>query len=187
MVIQSMSNNRRQYSRLSINGEPSTLFLRGEQYDCQLLEESIGGLKVGGIELLNLVQGEPVIVKVRDEEFLGWSRNVSRADDGAFSIGIQRTETEQNSESKRMLVNTYIVNKGYHFICYATSARQQESVEVCLWDRHQLVVDGKQLVSMTEHDRRKQLGDPNYLSVVSAIYGQRPDTMLPQQILDFEF
>ncbi len=187
MAFQSMSQNRRQYSRLTINGEPSTIVLRGLEYECQLLEESIGGLKIGGVKLLNLVRGEPIIVSIRDEEFLGWSRNVERVGDGTFTIGIERSKGEETEASKRMLVNTYIVNEGYHFICYATSARRQDSVEVCLWDRHQLVVKGEQLVSLTEQDRQRQLGSAEYLSVVSAIYGRDPDSTLPEQILNFEF
>lgn len=187
MAFVTMSQNRRQYSRISIDGEPCEVNLRGQAKDGLLLDESIGGLKVGGLKLVNLVLGEPIVVNVRDEEFLCWCRSVARGKDGEFVIGLERAKPKTKPKGGRMLVNTYIANQGVHFICYATSKVHEEPMTVCLWNRDELTLQHKEIVSLTEFERASQLSDRKYFEYVAAIYGRDTRTTTKQDLLNFEF
>lgn len=179
-----MNANRRQYSRLKLVDETCTVFLRGEEHKVELLEESIGGIKIGGVKLLNLVCDEHVIASVRDEKFEAKCRNIERDPKGGFRLGLKRDAI--NSGTKRMLLNSYIANEGCHFICFVTSQENPASPKICLWNQHELTVSRNDLFPLTESERRQQLADPDYCRFVAHVYGM-PAHTLPQQILDFEF
>lgn len=196
-----MSQNRRQYFRLAVDVEPVEIDLRGQVYQGLLLEESIGGLKVGGLKLLNLVRGEHVVFRGQRETYRGLCRNVVRDEQGLFTIGIERSETATASLTKRMLVNSYIVNEGFCFVCYPELSGSSEATQITLWNDHQLTANTQQLCSFTEGERREHLENPACLNLVATAYGRMPtsvasdskqddeeiDLALIQEILDFEF
>lgn len=196
-----MSINRRQYFRLAVDVELGEIDLRGQTYQGVLLEESIGGLKIGGLELVNLVRGDLVTFRGQRESYQGLCRSVARDDQGLFSIGIERAENSTGASTKRMLVNSYIFNEGYHFVCYPELTVNSENTQVTLWNEHQLIATKQQLCSFTEVERREYLESPDYLHFVATAYGKMPNLVadeskqtednvnqtLVQEILDFEF
>jgi hypothetical protein len=187
MAVLTMSENRRQYSRIVIAQDVCTIGLRGKTHQGLVLDESIGGMKIGGLKLVNLVLGEPVLVSIRDEEFLCWCRSVARGEDGQFQVGLERAKPDSKPTGDRMLINTYIANEGFHFICYATSELHKEPMTVCLWNRDELTLQHKEIVSMTEPERLEQLSNPEYLAFVAAVYGRDTNLTSMQDLINFEF
>lgn len=200
MAAQIMNENRRQFCRLSVDAEPCEIELRGQTYHGLLVEESIGGAKVGGLKLLNLIRGDHVTFRGQGKLFRGVCRSVARDEQGLFTIGIERAEFESKQVEQRMLVNSYISNEGYCFVCYPEQRDDSDGTQVTLWNEHQLCVKEGQLRSFTELERREQLIDPVCLSLVATAYGRssvltaKGRTVEPgiaevliQEILDFEF
>ena len=197
MAVQTMNENRRQFCRLAVVAEPCDIELRGQTYHGMLFEESIGGVKVGGLKLLNLIRGDHVIFRGQDKQFHGRCRSVARDEQGLFTIGIERDGVASRQVEQRMLVNSYISNEGYYFVCYPEQSDVSDGTRITLWNEDQLCVKEGQLRSLTELERREQLYDPVCLNLVAAVYGKSStltaaagaeiDVDLIQEILDFEF
>lgn len=88
--------NRRRYRRIAtsaLTGSPCIVESEGHQAHCVLIDESIGGYRIKGIDPLFLPKNQPLRIAHRDEVVSVLCANVSRVDGAKLSIGLQRFDT----------------------------------------------------------------------------------------------
>lgn len=88
--------NRRRYRRIAtsaLTGSPCIVESEGHQAGCELIDESIGGYRIKGIDPLFLPKHQPLRIAYRDEVVNVLCANVARVDGKKLSIGLQRVDT----------------------------------------------------------------------------------------------
>lgn len=154
-----MSQERRKYLRLNVSAVKCQVNLGTETYEAELLDESIGGVRVGSVPLLALGLNQTVHVTYESETIEGVCRSVMRQDDGLFAIGIRRTEAAPNDEEKQqaMLLNTFMEFSGCDLLCIPVDSTDENKVRVMMIDGRQFDVDRSRLFSMTRQERVEKL------------------------------
>jgi len=177
-----MTDNRRYFSRIKLHDEICQIEVLGQHYVVQLVDQSIGGVCVRGLEMLNVVRGLPVKLDIQSEEFSGQVLNVFRDGDHNLCYGIAWTDAEIACD--RVLLNTFVQNEGDFFVCDFRELKGEE-VGVSL-SGEELSLPRDWIVSMTEGQRETQLQNLKSRNVMGKVYGL-PIRPSAQTILDFEF
>lgn len=175
-------NNRRYFSRIKLEDEICQISVLGTKYVVQLVDQSIGGACVRGLEMINVIRGLSVEVEMRTEQFKGRILNVFRDGDHRLCYGIAWTDND--IPSNRMLLNTFVQNGGDFFVCDFLELNG-DNVLVSL-SGEQLEIPRDWVQSMTEGQRETQLEDIQVRNVLEKVYGM-PARPSVRKILEFEF
>lgn len=154
-----MSQERRKYLRLNVSDVSCQVTLGQETYEGQLLDESIGGIRVGSVPLLALSLNQPVQISYETEVIAGVCRSVWRNSENLYSIGIRRTEMAPLDEdtTSAMLLNTFMNFSGFDLLCIPIASINENKVRVVMIDGRQFDVDRSKLFSMTRQERVEKL------------------------------
>lgn len=177
-----MPDNRRYFSRIKLQDEVCQISILDNCFAVQLVDQSIGGACIRGLEMLNVIRGLPVEVEIQNEKHVGRVLNVFRDGDHSLCFGIAWTETEVPCD--RVLLNTYVKNGTDFFVCDFREFRG-DNVRVSL-SGEELDIPRSWILSMTEGQRETQLQDQKIRTMMAKVYGlpARPSV---RQVLDFEF
>ena len=166
--------NRRKYLRMSSGGEECTLTVDGIKLEGEIVDESISGIGITGLDLLMMPHNKPLTVEHRDGSFSGNARHVKRQEDGQFNLGVIR-ETELSSdeplETAAMLINCYVKHGDALVICMPILLESDSQVLIQLWDGVQFRVPRSKLNPMSRLERFEILKDLNCLGYTAEMYG----------------
>ncbi len=154
-----MSQERRKYLRLNVSEVTCQVALGQETYEAQLLDESIGGIRIGSVPLLALSLNQPVRVTYDSETVEGVCRSVTRQAENLYAIGIRRSEAAplDDDATSAMLLNTFMRFSGCELLCIPIKSIDANRVRVMMIDGRQFDVDQSKLFSMTRQERVEKL------------------------------
>lgn len=177
-----MQENRRYFSRIKLPDGICQISILGKKFVVQLVDQSLGGACVRGLELMNVIRGLPVEIEMQNEEYKGRIFNVFRDGDHRLCFGIAWTENDVHGD--RMLLNTYIKNGNEFFVCNFLEFRG-DNVLISL-SGEQLEVPRSWIQSITQGQREVHLHDAKTRAILEKVY-QMPARPTIQRILDFEY
>ncbi|MEM7455602.1 MAG: PilZ domain-containing protein [Planctomycetota bacterium] len=183
--------NRRKYQRFPIAGTPCRIVLRGRTVSAMLVNESIEGLRVGGLAIKSLARGEQIQVMLDDRIVEGLTRSVSRSENENFEIGVQREDFSRYSDdAESRLLARYINFNGHLIVCEVCCSLSADSRLIRLLNGKELEVKPASLVSLSMDERRAILEADEELEAIEQIYKAfLPDAQLEsvESILELEF
>ena len=185
-----MITNRRKYHRITVD-EKCVVTIDGATLDCSLVDQSINGAKIAGLDFLVVPFGKVITVKVDDESFEAVIRGVTRDEAGKMLIGIQRSETVDDADesSDAMLLNCFIRHDGNLMVCIPINVEPDGRVKIQLWDGMQFPINYSALETMNRTERYTSLMTGSNLKMIAELYGlgSVPMSQLADKIFEFEF
>lgn len=167
-----MSQERRKYLRLNVSEENCQIKLGQETFEGQLLDESIGGVRVGSVPLLALSLNQPVEVKYDTEIIEGVCRSVTRQANNLYAIGVRRSEAKplEDEENSAMLLNTFMELSGCALICIPIASVDEKTVRVMMLDGREFEIERAKLFSMTRQERVEKLATERRFKNILQVY-----------------
>ena len=162
--------NRRKYGRIGIGDQSCAIHMNGEVTDGHIINESIGGIRIGGIPLLHLFMNQDFTIQYDDVSVTGLSRTVSRGKDDFFEIGLVRDEHFDGSSSDATLVNSFWNVDGVSFVCFPRSIVDEETMLISFPDGKEFEVPIEDVVQMTRDERGEYLLDAEIRAKVGEVY-----------------
>lgn len=184
--------NRRKYHRIPAHLEACTVRVDNVELKGSIVDESISGAGITGLDLLVMPYNKPLSVKYRDESFEANARHIGRQPDGQFNLGvIRRTELkpEDTADSPAMLINCYVQHGDAYVICMPIIIESDSQVLIQLWDGVQFRVPRSQLSPKSRLERYAMLDDLGCLQYTTEMYGLK--SVSPEidrkQLFEYEF
>ena len=185
-----MLTNRRKFHRIPVD-EKCNVTIDGAKLECALVDQSINGAKIAGLNFLVVPFGKILTVEHCDESFEAVVRGVTRDDKGDMLIGIQRSETVDDDcdNNEAMLLNCFIRHEGSLMVCIPINVEPDGRVKIQLWDGMQFPINYTALETMNRTERYKSLMSGSNLKMIAELYGlgSVPMSQLADKIFEFEF
>ena len=187
-----MSQNRRKYHRVPIGVDAATATLRGSEFGVDVIDQSIDGLRIGGLPLDRLSVGERIEVDVDGEQILGRTRCIARVDERRYEIGIQREDfiDEESPDDGNLLLVSFIHFQERWICCQIVEDIDDSWIRIELPDGKRFQVARTVLFQLTESERREMLRDEKEFFGATEFY----QFMVPHlvwdtidQVVRFEF
>ena len=189
-AIVKMITNRRKFHRIPVE-EMCIAKIDGVDLECTLIDQSITGAKIAGLDFLVIPYGKALSIHHDDEGFDAVIRGVTRNEKNEMLIGIERSETADPDtlDKDAMLLNCYIRHEGNLMVCIPISVEADGRVRVQLWDGMQFPINFTALVTMNRTERYKSLMKGSNLSMIADLYGitDVPMNRLLDTLFEFEF
>lgn len=185
-----MITNRRKFHRIPVE-EKCIAKIDGVDLECTLVDQSITGAKIAGLDFLVVPYGKPLSIHYDGEVFEAIIRGVTRNDKNEMLIGIERAETAEPDtiEQDAMLLNCFIRHEGNLMVCIPISVEADQRVLIQLWDGMQFPINFSALVTMNRRERYQSLMKGSNLSMIGDLYGIKdvPMSQLLDALFEFEF
>ncbi len=185
-----MITNRRKFHRIPVE-EKCIAKIDGADLECTLVDQSITGAKIAGLDFLVVPYGKPLSIHYDGEVFEAIIRGVTRNDKNEMLIGIERAETAEPDtiEQDAMLLNCFIRHEGNLMVCIPISVQADQRVLIQLWDGMQFPISFSALVTMNRRERYQSLMKGSNLSMIGDLYGIKdvPMSQLLDALFEFEF
>lgn len=184
-----MQEDRRKHQRIAANDDPCVVSIDDVFLEGEVVDESVSGTGIAGLDLFMMPYNKPVIVSRREGQFAANVRHVRRERDRRFNIGvIRRTEltADEAEEDSAMLINCYVNHQDWMVICMPISV-DSDKVVVQLWDGLQFRVSRSDLVSMTREERFEMLRDRKHLSNAVEMYKFESSSLDEDRLRVFEY
>ena len=185
-----MLTNRRKFLRLAVD-ENCVVSVDGSNLECKLIDQSINGAKISGLDFLVVPFGKRLTLKVNDEEIEAVVRGVTRGEENQMLIGIQRLETvdDHDLNGEAMLLNCFIRHEGNLMVCIPVCLESDGRVKIQLWDGMQFPINYSALLTLNRSERYTSLMTGSNLKLIAELYGLDtvPMTDLADRIFEFEF
>lgn len=157
-----------------------------------LVNESISGASIAGVDFLMLPYGQPMEIKYRDEAFYANIRNAARDDKDNVLVGLSRADAlgELPDPEDAMVLNCFVQVKQQSIVCIPVAMKNERMVRVQLFDGMQFDVQRKSLLSFTRVERFEQLAHEESLNFVAEMYGigaSLNHTAKKRLVFEFEF
>ena len=184
-----MNNNRRNYFRLK-SDEPCEVEIDRVRYPARLVDESIGGMCVGGLPITYLYQNQPVTVLVRGERTTGICKSILRDSPKTFQLGLDR-EAEQANQYNQLLLNSFIPFGDFKLVCERLERFPDDQLRIRLINGKEFFVPQDQIQPILRDEREKELGSSqgdqlrDILEVYSAMTGYQYRGI--SEVLETEF
>lgn len=185
-----MLTNRRKFHRIPID-EKCIVEVDGARLECSLVDQSINGAKITGLDFLVVPFGKRLSIDCDGQAFEAVIRGVTRGENNEMHIGIQRAETIDDSEknSEAMLLNCFIRHEGNMMVCIPISIDSSGDVKIQLWDGMQFPIKYSALITMNRTERYTSLMTGSNLKMIADLYGLGtiPMAQMADKIFEFEF
>lgn len=185
-----MQPNRRQFHRFSPEPTPCVVTMDSVQLGGIVVDESINGAGICGLDMLMIPYNKKLTVTYRDESFSAIARRVTRRSDGRIKLGVVRESEVSDGDlvpSNAMLVNCYVQLKDMLVICAPVELNNENQILIQLWDGMQFRVSRSQLVSLTREERFQLLGEEGILGQAVEMYGLGDQGAGLRQVFEYEF
>ena len=163
--------NRRKYGRIGIGNQPCLIRMDGAATQGYIIDESIGGIRVGGVPLLHLFINQNFTIEYDDTTISGFSRTVSRGSDGLFEIGLIRELESNTTSSDAILINSFWEIDGVSFVCLPRNVIDEETLSISFPDGKEFQVPIQDVAQMTRDERSEYLLDAEIRKKVGQVYG----------------
>lgn len=171
-----MNENRRKFIRIDAGRAPCQIEIGGVRSDGYLINESIYGVCVGGLDLMFLGADQQVLIESENERIVGRCRSASKEGDGKFQIGILKSEDNSEYGINRILINSYIEFGGARIVCIPLGRQPRDLVQIRLIDGKEFTVSRSKVVQMTRSERQNELNqDVSTLGRLLKIYAALTD------------
>jgi hypothetical protein len=185
-----MLTNRRKFHRIPVD-QRCIARIDGANLECTLIDQSINGAKLAGLDFL-VIPFEKTLTVVEDgEEFEAVIRGVTRSEEGEMLIGIQRADTVDDTEENgdAMLLNCFIRHDGNMMVCIPLNIEPDGRVKIQLWDGMQFPINYSALETMNRSERYSSLMSGSNLKMIAELYGLGgiPLSETADKIFEFEF
>ena len=194
-----MENNRRKFSRIAVNEETCCVTINGHSYHAKLVDQSIGGFRIEGLNLLMLPDNVPIVLEFDGESTEVVCRNVNRVDGNSFAVGLQRTDTKRKSKeeeesteiSPQIFINSYLkLEETFKTLCWPLAVDDSKLVVEVAGGKEFKVGLGK-IQTFTRNERlrdlRKSNGSLKRLAELYTLTSGQIISVIPEAIADFEF
>ena len=185
-----MLTNRRKFHRIPVD-EKCTVNVDGAKLECSLIDQSINGAKIAGLEFLVVPFGKKLSINCSGEVFEAVIRGVTRGANDEMHIGIQRADTidDFGGSDDAMLLNCFIRHEGNLMVCIPISAEPDGYVKVQLWDGMRFPIKYSALQTMNRTERYTSLMSGSNLKMIADLYGlgSIPMAQIADKIFEFEF
>jgi hypothetical protein len=185
-----MITNRRKFHRISVE-EKCVVKIDDVELECNLVDQSINGAKIAGLDFLVIPYGKTLTVYFGSESFEAVIRGVTRNEKNEMLIGIERAETAEPEtlDKEAMLLNCYLRHEGNLMVCIPISVEADNRVRVQLWDGMQFPINFSALVTMNRTERYESLMKGSDLAMMADLYGIKdvPMSRLLDTLFEFEF
>ena len=171
-----MYENRREFLRINAQDAKCVVKLGIGQSSGYVIDESISGIRVGGLELLMLIADQKVTVVHDGQSIVGRCRSVTRDENGLFRIGIFRESEAHLSEPRSILLNSFMNLGGCDLVCLPLAVVDEHRIRVRLMDEKEFVVRRNQIFQLTRDEREKALRNHQTLTEISNIYSLMDDS-----------
>ena len=185
-----MNINRRKFLRLNTDRQQCNVRLGIGESAGFVVDESIEGLRIGGLDLLILFADQKVTVEYDGESIVGRCRSVSRGDGGYFEVGIHREGDDYTEDPKSILQNTFMKFDGKSVTCVPMGVTQDDDVQIKLINGKEFTVSRDQIFQLTRQERLEELCDDDTLAKVMQVYRLMDDANAftsRTAVLDHEF
>ena len=152
-----MNSNRRQSIRISGGNAPCRVRLEESETPAHIIDESIHGLSVGGLNLLILFQDQTIQVEYEGQWIFGRCRSAARDSVGSIRVGILKCDEPSQVAPIRILLNSYIEYGGHKLVCLPVSEMPNEQVVIRFPDGKEFPVNRNTLTQMTRYERLEEL------------------------------
>lgn len=193
-----MENNRRKFSRIAVNEETCNVTINGHSYHAKLVDQSIGGFRIEGLNLLMLPDNVPIVLEFDGETTEVVCRNVKRVDDNSFAVGLQRTDVKKKTEDEesteitpQVFINSYVkLDETFKTLCWPLAVADSKLVVEVAGGKEFKVGMGK-IQTFTKKERLSDLRKSNdslkrLVELYTLTTGQII-SVIPEAIVDFEF
>ena len=178
-------SERRRFARIPRDRSACRIRFGDAEFDGFLVEESIGGLKVSGLDLLALPENQPVEIIYHNVANYGICRTANRDDDDTLAIGVMLKDHPVLAEPQGLLVSCFFSAHGHWLACSPLQVNADDSLEIQLFDGKELTVSRQAVKAFTLFERRAELkANPSMQSKLAELYSSR-DTV--DDVLNFEF
>lgn len=187
------TDERREYSRFCRDQVACMVTIDGKSQRGYIVEESIGGLRVSGIQLDRLRQNQKITVESEGQVINGYCRNLDFDESGKFAIGILCAEEKVRFQLGGHLLACFLKHKDQSFICFPIDVNDSHC--------RARLIDGKEfslprdLIEYKTRSRRwsELSGNHSFIKTLAKLY-QIEDTEQPRlpeewvnEIVNFEF
>lgn len=185
-----MITNRRKFHRIPVD-EKCIVKIDGADLECALVDQSINGAKIAGLDFLVVPYGKKLSIHHDGEAFEAVIRGVTRDEKGELLIGIERAEIADSDPNTgdAMLLNCYLRHEGNLMVCIPISIESDKRVRIQLWDGMQFPINYSALVAMNRTERYESLVKDSDLETIAELYGLHdiPVANLLDVLFQFEF
>jgi len=194
-----MDNNRRKFARITSNEENCQVTINGHSYHAKLVDQSIGGFRIEGLNLLMLPDNVPIVLEFDGESTEVVCRNVSRVDDNSFAVGLQRTDLKKTAVEEdsveitpKIFINSYVkLNDSFKTLCWplAVEGESKLVVEIAGGKEFRVSLDKIQTFTRIERlrDLRESKDSLKRLAELYTLMTGKIISVVPEAIADFEF
>lgn len=165
-----MIQNRRKFGRINAQQAPCVVRLNSTETEATLIDESIGGLRVGGISLFHLFHDQEIWISYDDDTISGRCRAVKRDDNDLYEIGILRDLDPVENAPVSLLINTFVDLQGHLIVCLPKRIVSDNKVEISLLGGKDTTVSNSLVRSLTREERSNQLLDADACLMVGRAY-----------------
>jgi len=155
-----------------------------------VVEESIGGMKVSGLDLLCLPENQPVTIEYNDSVEHGVCRNLTRAEDGKMELGVMLRSAPVIAEPNGLLLSCFFSVQNEWVFCRPVRVDDKQKLTICLFDGKEFNVNRSDVTPLTCKEREASLqGSLERVQFLSNLYGMNSNPLSEsiREILDFEF
>lgn len=193
-----MENNRRKFSRIPVGGETCQVSINGHSYHAKLVDQSIGGFRIEGLNLLMLPDNVPIVLEFDGESTEVVCRNVARVGDNSFAVGLQRTDLkkpkkddEESTEiTPQIFINSYVrLDETFKTLCWPLAVNESKLVVEVAGGKEFQVGLGK-IQTFTQIERLRDLRKSDSLKRLAELYTVTTGKIIrpiPETIAEFEF
>ncbi len=152
-----MIANRRKYVRIKANRNPCQFELNGMESNCVVVDESIEGIRVSGLDLTRLSLDQKITIHYKGVTIIGRCRSISRNPDGTFRVGVFRESAEYEHAHKAFLLNTFMRCNRFEIVCTVNETIGTDQLHVELLDGKTFVLDRDRVIKRTRTERHAKL------------------------------
>lgn len=185
-----MITNRRKFHRIPVE-EQCSVTIDGATLQCTLVDQSINGAKIAGLDFLLVPYGKLLSITQDGDTFEAIIRGVTRSKNNEMLVGIERVEAikDEVKHSQAMLVNCFIRHEGSLMVCIPICMEPDGKVRIRLWDGMEFPIAYSSLVTLNRRERYESLLKGSNLTMIAELYGlsTTPLSKVLDAIFDFEF
>ncbi|MFK7768135.1 MAG: hypothetical protein AB8B55_13005 [Mariniblastus sp.] len=165
-----MDLNRRKFLRLNSDRQQCVVRLGIGESGGFVVDESIEGLRVGGLDLLILFADQKVMVEFNDETITGRCRGISRGEGGYFEVGIFRETADYVEDTESILLNSFMSFNGKNIAVVPIGIVGDDQLRIRLINGKEFTIDRDKVLQITRQERLEELCNDEALAGVMEVY-----------------
>lgn len=165
-----MPDNRRKYMRIPVSGDVAEATIHGSQQKVSVINQSIGGIRIGNIALDRLNRGDRIEIDFAGEVIEGVAQSLTRIDERTYEMGIRRADVDEDDGDRSALLVSYIHLQNRWICCRIVEDLDAQSVRIALLDGKTFKVERSVLFQLTCDERLQMLREGKHYQQAVEFY-----------------